>query len=345
MSLAGFALLLAVVTAIAFFVPCAMARWGWEGRQRPGCALAFASLLGLMLCSEAAKDDGEAGQQLLLWLVVVACIASSTVGLWLANRADAGERHFSKPIAPDRAELIEGVFGLTTVDMRFLRFDGEQFWFGLSAKPYSSFTYEQLQSTDAVEVQDPDLPHHAQYAYTRIDGGPDRRYGYNPVTRYSRRYVFRSVGSEERTIIAYSYPGADVDRADQIAKRFTHFLQCASAIQIDRIVIEFSRAQSRLRLAEGRLKATRAQSEEAERVLALAKHLPPDVLSTDKHVQASILTASTGQEKANLAWRSLTEEVTSARARVAEVLRAAKERAAPYEHLGTVKLYQQGHRR
>ena len=121
---------------------------------------------------------------------------------------------FTTDMKPARAEFWRMVCDLTQADATVLRFDGEYFDCGMR-RHYREFSRARRGADQVIEVNEEWKPHSVSWRYTRIGGGPDRRYASNPRTLSSRRVEVRLDGSATDVLYAYEHPsyGGEVGKA------------------------------------------------------------------------------------------------------------------------------------
>lgn len=150
---------------------------------------------------------------------------------------------FRKPIRRDRAEFLNQTFGLTVDELRLLHFDGRFFYFNLSRKqPYEKFESVACLFQGIVRVTNPKIPHTTSWRYTRVDGGPDRRYKNNPRIMTSCKVVLGFRGKRVRKMIAYHLPRSEINTA---LRKINRLLIAAQVVDLERRFELFAEFYSR----------------------------------------------------------------------------------------------------
>lgn len=157
--------------------------------------------------------------------IIVGCII---VGFLLYRSwSDVGSREFKASVDDERLYFFSRVFDITRDELLQLRFDGHHFHHR-SQVELAGYANVHFDGTWLTNTWNTSLPHSSSYRFARIDGGPDRRYNNNTVTRTTQRSTLRFTGESRTKLSLYSYPGSQVDeRLTQLASRATGMLTIA----------------------------------------------------------------------------------------------------------------------
>jgi hypothetical protein len=181
----------------------------------------------------------------MFFMLAVIVIVPLAIIVWAVNEvcsALEGRSIFHGVIPEDRAKFFQETFGLTVDEMGQFHFDGCLFHVG------NGVPYWELKSITCTEVRDvsvvnSQLPHTSSWQHERVNGGPDRRYKNNAITRTSRRFQLLFVAASEYRFVIYSQPSSYyASKVNDALQKINKFLAISQIIDLEASFNEYSKA-------------------------------------------------------------------------------------------------------
>lgn len=189
-----------------------------------------------------------------------------------------GNTLFLGKIDRSRADFLQNTLGLDQKELRLIHFDGHFFHLG-SKYPYSNFLSVGRVSSQDVEVVNPNIPHFKTWEHTRVDGGPDRRYSSNPVTRHSKKFNLVFHGTED---ISYTIYDERFDyKVNDILEKVNIFLGITREIDMEAIFNEYKVLMTRQRSLQSMLEDKVKEKSKLIEVLSISQRLSAQELPKD----------------------------------------------------------------
>ncbi len=217
------------------------------------------------------------GAFIILILIIGLSLTSLPIYYVIRNYNNNKPTLFKGRVSKIRSRFLHDVFDLTVDDYKLLHFDGYTFHFRerYSYKEFSSVYRSESIST---KVTDARIPHHAAWRHRRVNGGPDRRYSYNPriMTSYICNVYFE--GEVSYKLSTYCLGNYSVDETlDKITKLF----ESSNIINVETVFAEYSVIFEKAKKAHHILTHSKSEKKRINSMLRELRQLPSNLLSDD----------------------------------------------------------------
>lgn len=176
----------------------------------------------------------------LLLIIAITIIWAITESI---QRAWESRFIFKGTVDAHAIELLNGIFRINQEDMVKFHFDGHSFHTESGIISHKNVSSIQYLASEDVKIVNPSLPHRMTWRHTRVSGGPDRRYKFNPQTRRSRKHTFHLEGSNSKLTTFILETNSSISTS---VVRLNQFLELASKVDFEVALQKYTAAKLRL---------------------------------------------------------------------------------------------------
>lgn len=228
-------------------------------------------------------------------LILVGVIVAVILWYPLQLLRNPGSREYFGEMSDSRVVFMERAFDISRSESEAFRFDGSCFHHR-SRVPYQEYSGVIACGSEMKTIRREFIPHETTWRYSRVDGGPDRRYANNYIIRRSRLHYIKFIRSKDSSSILHVYTYPEIRSLDTATEKFNRFLCGAKDKDYEEQFSRFNISYVKRIQAQESLRRSTQALEACEETIRAFQMIPPKTCLSDTQ-RAKVTEARERREK------------------------------------------------